>query len=377
MPPVSVMIGTPTINQVSTRELLSMRSGLRDYNDLQCFAWTTIQSTPRDIEPMDFLLWATPGISSFQFAPNGGGAYSGTGFIMAGMALSEASGASEWFDLRQEAIFNGSKLHPMPPAKRAWYANQTLFARKGACTQFGPRVIPQYANYATRTKAPDPNAHPNLATDFLDTLSRQSCLNGWVMGNVLSTAAGVAQFYVDLYARPNATASSTMLSADSISQMTKFQPLTQGAVPPKGTPYGLGQMLNVIPFSALGVQGDGRTATVVGHGGEDWGSGAPLAMWSVDLSMGFTLMVNNCCGPMGMNSALTWAQNEALALSCLCFILDVLYRYRGQAGLNCPGKPHAARVGWDSARLDLYNLSLAAGADTSLSSLLGLSRHSA
>lgn len=78
----------------------------------------------------------------------------------------------------QAAIF--SKL---PAAERAWYANQTIFMGKGACTQYGPRVIPQYLNLGASS-----GAHPKYS-DWQDDLTKQSCLNGcalasphWSMG---------------------------------------------------------------------------------------------------------------------------------------------------------------------------------------------------
>ena len=36
----SIWGGDATINQVTVRQLLQMRSGLKDYNDAQLFEWT-------------------------------------------------------------------------------------------------------------------------------------------------------------------------------------------------------------------------------------------------------------------------------------------------------------------------------------------------
>ena len=180
--PLAIMWGNASIINVTTRMLLSMRSGLMDYDDSRLLEWTALQGAPRDFEPLDFVIWATD--HSFLWTPGGGGFYSGTGYVLLGMVLASASGAKQWFDLDQTAVFD-----PLGASKKAWYANQTIFMGKGACSDYGPRVIPQYVDLLPAT---DPSSYPKTE-DWADLLTRQSCLNGWTMGNILTTPGGLAQ----------------------------------------------------------------------------------------------------------------------------------------------------------------------------------------
>lgn len=63
--------------------------------------------------------------------------------------------------------------------------------------------------------------------DFTD-LYDSSCLNGWTMGNIAASPAGITRFYHELF-------SGRLVSADGLSQMEAWKPLTQGFAP--GTQY--------------------------------------------------------------------------------------------------------------------------------------------
>ena len=145
----------------------------------------------------------------------------------------------------------------------------------------GASVIPQYFAVGGA-----PASHPAFGT-WADPLTPQSCLNGWTMGNILTTAAGLAKFYADLWA-------GKLISEASLKQMFTFKPLTKGTVPPPGTPYGLGQM--VFQFSMDST----HTLTFIGHGGEDWGSGFPSAAWVHELNISLTIGINNGESQTGM-----------------------------------------------------------------------------
>lgn len=143
------------------------------------------------------------------------------------------------------------------------------------------------------------------------------------MGNVLTSARGLAQFYADLH-------TNKLISRASLAQMLTFQPLTVGTVPPAGTYYGLGQMITE-PWT-LGIN---RSLTLVGHPGMDWGSGFQSAHWVHELNMSFAIGFNMGESPSGMNSSLTFTQNAQFVAASTCRLLDVLLTFRGQIGLNC------------------------------------------
>jgi hypothetical protein len=140
---------------------------------------------------------------------------------------------------------------------------------------------------------------------------------------VLTTAAGVARFYSDLY-------SGKLLSATSLRQMTTFHQLSVGVVPPAGTYYGLGQMY--YPAWTLGITSN---VSLIGHPGEDWGSGFQGAHWVPELNLSLAVGFNMGESPSGMNTSLTWQQNALFFPAALCRILDALSQFRGRGGIDC------------------------------------------
>ena len=65
-------------------------------------------------------------IWSVLWAPDGGGAYSGTGYVLMGMVLAAVTNATSWYDLKQEAVFE-----PLPAQERAWVAGQQRWHAMG------------------------------------------------------------------------------------------------------------------------------------------------------------------------------------------------------------------------------------------------------
>ena len=57
-------------------------------------------------------------------------------------------------------------------------------------------------------------------TDFID-LWDYSCLNGWTMGNIATTASEISRFYYAL-------ANGQLITKASLAQMLDFVPLTNG-----------------------------------------------------------------------------------------------------------------------------------------------------
>lgn len=77
--------------------LLSMTSGLGDYNDTTIRLWTQAHA-PKDIAPHTYLSNMS---HTLPFTPGKGAQYSGNGFVLAGMVLAAATGAKRWQDLDQ------------------------------------------------------------------------------------------------------------------------------------------------------------------------------------------------------------------------------------------------------------------------------------
>jgi CubicO group peptidase (beta-lactamase class C family) len=139
-PPVPTLLaqwnGDATINSVTVRQLLSMRSGVQDYEDTALFEWT-LAHPDADYLPEHFLSSVN---KSFAFPPGQGGLYSGTGYVMLGMVLSAVQNASSWDKVDQlepllsrSAQDGGWKLE----------LNHTRFMMAGKCSQY-PGVTHQY-----------------------------------------------------------------------------------------------------------------------------------------------------------------------------------------------------------------------------------------
>lgn len=88
--------------QVTSRQLLQMRGGLQDYEDTALYEWT-ITHPNEDYLPIQYLETVN---KTFLFPPQKGGFYSGTGYVMAGMALAAARGNHTWDTLHQRYIFS-------------------------------------------------------------------------------------------------------------------------------------------------------------------------------------------------------------------------------------------------------------------------------
>lgn len=169
--------GDATIHQVTSRHLLSMQSGLRDYESGLLENWT-INNPTKDYLPIDFLSALN---KTFYFTPGQGGAYSSDGFVVAGMVLAAATGAKKWSDFDQLAA-----IGPIEPP-----LDGTLFMKAGACSQY-PRVVHQYAEKPTgRGWGPD-NNNVNLeergtgggAEDCDDSDQKGYALKGETFGNL-------------------------------------------------------------------------------------------------------------------------------------------------------------------------------------------------
>jgi len=140
-PPIPCLLkqwkGNPVINTVTVRMLLSMRSGIQDYDDGALFKWTLAHPN-EDYLPEMFLSTVN---KTFAFAPDHGGLYSGTGYVMLGMILSSVQNASSWDKIDQMAPLLSSSASSSDGWKLA--LNETQFMMQGKCNQY-PDVTHQY-----------------------------------------------------------------------------------------------------------------------------------------------------------------------------------------------------------------------------------------
>jgi CubicO group peptidase (beta-lactamase class C family) len=121
--------GNSVINTVTVRMLLNMRSGIKDYDDGALFKWT-LDHPDEDYLPQMFLNNVN---KTFEFAPDTGGLYSGTGYVMLGMVLSSVQNASSW-----ELLDQMSPLLSRSASDGGWKLalDNTQFMMQGKCNQY-------------------------------------------------------------------------------------------------------------------------------------------------------------------------------------------------------------------------------------------------
>jgi hypothetical protein len=111
------------IVNVTLGDVLSMRSGIQDYNDTYLFQ-ITMQDPQRDITPLDFLHMTD---KSFVCEPGSCGYYSSINFILVGFVLAQFQNLSSWENLDQKRFLS--------PEMQERYKG-VVFAKKGPCSQY-------------------------------------------------------------------------------------------------------------------------------------------------------------------------------------------------------------------------------------------------
>jgi len=223
----------PEINNVTLRHLLTMQSGIPDYDDGGLRGYQN-DNPGVDIVPLD-VLDICP--KNFSCAPGSCGSYSSTNYVILGLVLAELSNATDWEAYDQRSIFNGNVVGKDN--------GDMIFAKHGPCSEY-PRAAHGY-------QQPPPGLYD---------VYNMSCLGGWTCGNMVSPVQNVADFVYNLYGPPKAYVNQTTLD-----EMLNFNYLSVGDFPAW---YGIGTML-------LKYHWDNSTGSdiyhtdFVGHGGATYG----------------------------------------------------------------------------------------------------------
>ena len=158
------------IGVVTSRMLLSMQSGMPDYDSHQLQLWT-LEHPAADFLPIQFLQNVS---KAFLFQPGEGGAYSGDGYVLMGLVLAAVLDADDWSDLDQLKLTFG---------EHAADFGLTRFMPTGPCSQ-DARVVHQYGL--------DPRKHggPGRARDAPGALGAALGAAAGSLGAGFGTAAG-------------------------------------------------------------------------------------------------------------------------------------------------------------------------------------------
>ena len=196
---VAGLFGAEAAAQVTVGHLISMRSGLPDFDTPELDA-AILEDTTADWPPYAILHVAAAQRPQLHFTPGTMVEYSSTNFVMAGLVLLAHSpkAAGDWKKLDVFSLV-------FPPALRADFADVRFLNDEpisSAATVPGASLF----------------IKPNTTTIW----AQRGGILGWTCGNMAASAHDVSRFYYDLLVRK------TLLTPQSVAQMEQFNLLSYG-----------------------------------------------------------------------------------------------------------------------------------------------------
>ena len=252
----------------------------------------------------------------FLFAPGKGAAYSTNGYSLVGLALAGLEGVASWTALDQHSL--------AWPAALAFPNDRAIFITRGRCLEYED-VAHQYFGRVA-----------DLGGKYRD-ISNRSCLNSWMGGNLAARPLDAARFLWSTF-------SGGGLSQASIDQMLDMHPITAGGFGVGTLYYGLAMQASVgsTGFDMCGLLAEG-------HGGQDWGSGAPLNHFFPALGVGMSLAITSAqeMGNAGMNCSLEYGalMSDGVAANELIGAIALALGHNNDCCSDAPGSCDGTQVG--------------------------------
>lgn len=206
--PVSKYVdGVPRGQDITVRQLATMRSGLPDYQQNPEFAKAVLADPSREFTPAEMLGWAfndPTGVTPAKFAPGQGYYYSNTNYVLLGLVIEKASGQR------------------LPE-----YLSRNIFTPLGLA----------HTSFPTGTEFPAP--HPQGYTDPLE--ANGPAVNATLWSASFTGAAGaIISTLDDIRSWLRALAEGSLISPSLQEQRLQSPPAT-GL--PDGIGYGMGVMI--------------------------------------------------------------------------------------------------------------------------------------
>lgn len=223
-----------------------------------------------EVSPFDYLLSA----SGDAELPSKIAEYSGNNYILLGLVLLKLQGKENhsWEELDQTAVF--------PKHMRHRY-NKTRFVNRGACASYKPPIAHQYF------------VEWSEDAQVVRDLWSHSCLNGWTMGNVVSTPTDLATFWYDLFNPPK---EGGFVNKTTLASMLPRVPMESefchGLTGPGSCFYGFGfnsEQLMAGGWTLKDKTGNYSDVELKGHLGLNWGSGVSPCGYNERFGFGICL----------------------------------------------------------------------------------------
>jgi len=300
-----------SILQVTSRMLLSMQSGVPDYDDLKRQQWQ-IDHPNTDILPHE---WVNDANHTLNFKPGTEVEYCSNGYVIMGYLLAAISDAPTWEQLDQLKVIGNP-----PRNDTAIPFNHTIFMKRGLCSEHS-NVVHQYGIKPETSRRVQGSETPKGWTpdDFYD-LYNISCLNGWTMGNIATAPQDIVRLYELL-------GNNKLLTKDTLKSMMDWKNFTQGW--PEGAgllTYGIGLMNPTIAVHDV----EGNVASQLqhwGHAGADWGSRMGMSTGyypALNVSMTFA---SNAASEMNFTSPSQMGPGFLNQTPIICQLQDALLEY--------------------------------------------------
>jgi hypothetical protein len=323
------------VEDVRIKDLMGMTSGFYDYDDF-FLEHISLQHTADDIGPLEYIVSSAK--QGFACNPGTCAMYAGSNYVLLGLVLVQVNEVFAWQDVNQLGAISSILW------KKDHYKN-TSFLKLGRCVQT-PGVARQHA-WAYWKEA-------NETQEYID-LGYSSCLNGWTMGNIVSTGKDLATFFYDLFTVTPEEGG--FLNATSLQLMQKYKTLNdtwcEGPTGPGSCTYGMGLLSDQVGqdiWASTDANADPAEIAITGHPGEDWGSGcSPCGYnqkYKFGICMAYTSVVGqNCSGDYRMN-------NDAVQ-EATCLAYDAVLSIVGAPRLDCAVTPpsedpkHIRKCTWE------------------------------
>ena len=216
-----------TVSRITIRHLLSMSSGIRDYDNDWYVQWILLRGGDRakggggeEMHPCDYLRIQDARLECAP-PPCKVGDYSSINYLLLGFVMQAVENQPSWSGWDQIGT-------AVPADRRQSHYREVAAPTTGLCSEY-PAVAHQYS-----WVNPLDTARP-VVFDYRS----YSCANGWGFGNVVASAHDFAQLFRDIFAPVPARALHPLgLHPRTVLDMVDFRPCKMDGH--KFAPYGLG-----------------------------------------------------------------------------------------------------------------------------------------